>query len=57
MHFIRITDDAAREDLAEAALHLMRREAAESDDLIRGYITEDVDELVSMLRARDGVPA
>jgi hypothetical protein len=43
--FVRVTDDSTPEDIATAALHLMRREAVVTDPATLAALDRDIAEL------------
>lgn len=48
MRFVRITEDSTREELATAALHLMKRECIVSDPDTLAALDSDIAELCAM---------
>lgn len=48
MHFLRITEDSTREDVAEAVTHLRKRQRNETDPVVASWISEDIDDLLEL---------
>lgn len=55
MHFIRITDDATIDDIAEAACHLRARQVAETDPVVKAWLSDDIDDLLDLKLELDRV--
>ena len=52
MNFIRVTDDADRDTIAEAIGNLRARRRACVDPVVAGELDADIDELLDMIAAR-----